>query len=449
VAYDPRVRNRARAMAIVSSVLALLPIAAYAAGETSARPQVRVIPPPQSGKEPVEPDDLPGPPLEVAAGASNIRLPAVPDFASKPGGKIAARELAPPPPAPAVAVVTQAPMRKIVGTAAHNLSIDALNKCNDAINARRYQIAVSACQSAIEAWDGNHLAWYAKGNAHIARDEYAAAVTALEHAVTLRPDVAMYQMAFGIAQYESEVARVREERARRDHTPGGAAPGNPRDKNDDAGEAPVIKLDGARAALVRATTIAPVLWRAHGYLGFIYRDLRDPRAAAEELTLAIKTNPAYRSAYIALTELYRRWAFREQALAVASLGTIHVPRATTADLWFEVGICHEEMHNNDEAIEAYSKALALTPDAPILRLHRGWLYYVKRNPAAAKRDLEGIAATTDPRQAAVKQAAEMILAQISAGLLPEKAYRTCKALNGCTVFRIPNFDWLGDDWSTL
>jgi tetratricopeptide (TPR) repeat protein len=437
VAYDPRVRNRARAMCIVSSVLALLPIAAHAAGETSARPQVRVIPPPQSGKEPVEPDDLPGPPLEVAAGAPNIRLPAVPDFASRAGGKVAARELAPPPPAPAVAVVTQAPMRKIVGATAHNLSIDALNKCNDAINARRYQVAVSACQAAVEAWDGNHLAWYAKGNAHIARDEYAAAVTALDRAAALRPDVAMYQMAYGIALYESEVARLREERARRER------------RESDEVEAPAIKLDGARAALVRATTIAPNLWRAHGYLGFIYRDLRDPRAAAEELTLAIKANPAYRSAYIALTELYRRWAFREQALAVATLGTVHVPRAGIADLWFEVGICHEEMHNTDEAIEAYSKALALTPDSPILKLHRGWLYYVKRKPAAAKRDLEGVANTTDPRQAGVKQAAEMILTQISAGVLPEKTYRTCRVLNGCTVWRIPNFDWLGDDWSQL
>jgi tetratricopeptide (TPR) repeat protein len=436
VAYDPRVRNRARALGFVSSVLALLPIAAHAAGETSARPQVRVIPPPQSGKEPVEPDDLPGPPLEVAAGASNIRLPAVPDFASK-AGKAAARELAPPPPAPAVAVVTQAPMRKIVGTTAHNLSIDALNKCNDAINARRYQIALSACQAAVEAWDGNHLAWYAKGNAHIARDEYAAAVSALDRAAALRPDLAMYQMAYGIAQYESEVARAREERARRE-----------RNDSDD-GDAPALKLDGARAALVRATTIAPNLWRAHGYLGFIYRDLRDPRAAAEELTLAIKANPAYRSAYIALTELYRRWALREQALAVAMLGAINVPRAGSADLWFEVGICHEEMHNNDEAIEAYSKALALTPDSPILKLHRGWLYYVKRKPAAAKRDLEAVANTTDPRQAGVKQAAEMILTQISAGVLPEKTYRTCKALNGCTVWRVPNFDWLGDDWSRL
>jgi tetratricopeptide (TPR) repeat protein len=427
-------------MGLVSSVLALFPIAAYAAGETSARPQVRVIPPPQAGKEPVEPDDLPGPPLEVAPGGSNIRLPAVPDFASKSPGKTALRALAPAPPAPApaVSVVTQAPMRKIVGPTAHNLSIDALNKCNEAINARRYHVALTACQAAVDAWDGNHLAWYAKGNAHIAKDEYAAAVAALEHAVALRPDLAMYQMAYGIAQYESEVARARDERARRE-----------RKDSDDAGDAPVLKLDGARAALVRATTIAPNLWRAHGYLGFIYRDLRDPRAAAEELTLAIKANSAYRSAYIALTELYRRWTFREQALAVAVLGTVNVPRAGTADLWFEVGICHEEMHHNDEAIEAYSKALALTPDSPILKLHRGWLYYVKRNPAAAKRDLEGVANTTDPRQAAVKQAAELILTQIAAGVLPEKSYRTCKALNGCTVFRIPNFDWLGDDWSQL
>ena len=437
MAYDPRVRNRAGAMRPVVVMAALVPIAAHAAGETSARPPVRVIPPPQAGKEPVEPDDLPGPPLEVAAGGATVRLPAIPDFASKSGGKAAnsAAALA----APAVAVVTQAPMRKVVGAAARNFSIEALNRCNDAISARRYQVAVTACQAAIDSWDGNHLAWYAKGNAHIAKDEYAAAGAALERAVALRPDVAMYQMAYGIALYETEIARAREDRARKDR----------KDSDDGAADLVGLKLDGARAALVRATTIAPNLWRSHGYLGFIYRDLRDPRAAAEELTLAIKANPAYRSGYIALTELYRRWAFREQALAVATLGTVHVPRSGTADLWFEVGICHEEMHNNDEAIEAYSKALALTPDAPILRLHRGWVYYAKRNPAAAKRDLETVASSTDPRLAGVKQAAELILTQIAAGVLPEKTYRTCKALNGCTVARIPNFDWLGDDWSQL
>lgn len=427
-------------MGPVVVLAALVPIAAHATGETSARPPVRVTPPPTAGKEPVEADDLPGPPLEVAAGGASIRLPAIPDFASKSSGKAAAKDSASPPAAPAVAVVTQAPMRKVVGASARNFSVDALNRCNDAINARRYHVALTACQAAIDAWDGNHLAWYAKGNAHIAKDDWVAAGTALERAVALRPDVAMYQMAYGIALYEAETVRVREDRTRKD-----------RKEPDDGGAVdPVgLKLDGARAALVRATTIAPNLWRAHGYLGYVYRDLRDPRAAAEELTLALRVNPSYRSAYIALTELYRRWAFREQALAVATLGTVHVPRSGTADLWFEVGMCHEEMHNNDEAIEAYTKALALTPDAPFLKLHRGWVYYTKRNPAAAKRDLESVAATTDPKLAGVKQAAEMILTQIAAGVLPEKTYRTCKALNGCTVMRIPNFDWLGDDWSQL
>jgi len=47
VAYDPRVRNRAGAMGPVVVLAALVPIAAHAAGETSARPPVRVIPPPQ------------------------------------------------------------------------------------------------------------------------------------------------------------------------------------------------------------------------------------------------------------------------------------------------------------------------------------------------------------------------------------------------------------------
>src|SRR5438045_6515232 len=129
----------------------LLPIIAHAAGETSARPQVHVIPPPAAAKEGLEPDDLPGPPLEVGAGAPAVRLPAIPDFPSTPDRAPSASE--------PVTVVTQAPERRIVTLTARNLSIDALNSCNEAIVQKRFSAAIAACRSAIAAWPGNHLAW--------------------------------------------------------------------------------------------------------------------------------------------------------------------------------------------------------------------------------------------------------------------------------------------------
>src|SRR5262245_38671240 len=92
---------------------------AVAAGGTTARPQVRVIPPPNVAKEGVEVDDLPGPPLEVLTGATNLDLPAIPDFAAarraaSDARPAVARPIAAPAGAPAVTVVKDAPLRKIV-----------------------------------------------------------------------------------------------------------------------------------------------------------------------------------------------------------------------------------------------------------------------------------------------------------------------------------------------
>lgn len=127
LAYDRAVRNRA---IVLGSMAVLLPIIAHAAGETSARPQVRVIPPPTTGKEGREPDDLPGPPLEVVTGAPSVSLPAVPDFVRPVDAR-------PPAASASVTVVNQAPQRRVVTINARNLSIDSLNTCNDAITAHR------------------------------------------------------------------------------------------------------------------------------------------------------------------------------------------------------------------------------------------------------------------------------------------------------------------------
>ena len=418
---------------------ALLPIIAHAAGETSARPQVHVVSPPAAAKEGLEPDDLPGPPLEVATGTPVVRLPAIPDFPSAPGR-------APSASAP-VTVVTQAPERRIVTLTARNLSIDALNSCNEAIVQKRFTAAIGACRSSIAAWQGNHLAWYAAANAHVARDEWKDAAASLAHAVALRPDIAMYQMMYGIALYEVEVERFRQERMNR-------AASKPSDDDDDSSEsaerpadAPVLHLDAARAALVRAATIAPTLWRTHSYLGLVYRDLRDPRAAAEELTAALRGNPLDRPSYVALTELYRRAGFAQQALAVAGIGANNLPGS--AELWFEVAMSYEALKDSERAIEALTRGLAVAPDSMILRLQRGRLHVARHHNDLARRDLEPLKRLTDPRWALIKEAATLFLSRLGGGETPQDAYRVCKALNGCKIFKDIDQVWLIEDWSTL
>lgn len=422
-------------------MVALLPVTAHATGETSARPQVRVTPPPDAGaEEDVELDDLPGPPLEIITGATRVALPAIPDFARPASDGKPRKPSEPAASVPAVSVVTEAPMRKVITLYTRNASVDALNACNEAIVARRFPTAITACQAAIAAWEGNHLAWYGLANSYMAGDDWQKAREALERAVTLRPDQGMYQMMYGIALYESERAIARQARAREERAGLGAAA---------AAERMPPKLDAGRTALVRATTIAPGLWRAHIYLGYIFRDLGDPRAAAEELTLALSANPGYRSGYIALAELYRRWGQRKQALAVALAGTANVPRADAADLWFEAALCHEELSDEDSAIAAFNEALAITPSNTKLKLYRGWLYYVRRKPQAARTDLVAVMKSSDPKLARAKELAEQILKAIARGLLPQDAIPTCKMMNGCKMLRSAAFfgaEWLEEEW---
>src|ERR1051325_4585484 len=107
----------------------------------------------------------------------------------------------------------------------------------------------------------------------------------------------MYQLYHGIALYEAERERARDEQAARDHKPVDDSTLDPR----------LLQLDAARDALRRAAVLAPDLWRAHYYLGRVYRDLDDARRAAEQFTRTITTHPNYRFGYIALIELYRKW----------------------------------------------------------------------------------------------------------------------------------------------
>jgi tetratricopeptide (TPR) repeat protein len=305
---------------------------------------------------------------------------------------------------PPVTVVTKIPLRLPVSETVRNTSVGKLNECNKAIAARQYDAGIAACDAATQAWSGNHLAWYAWASAHMAKGEWPRATAAVEHAVALRPDQGMYQLYHGIALYEAERQRVREDQAAKEHK-----------KPDEVTVDPsALKLEPARDALLRAIKLAPELWRAHYYLGRVYRDLDDARHEAEQFSLTITTHPAYRFGYIALIELYRRWDYLDQALAIGQLGTANVPAAEAPELWFEVGMAYDAKHADDQAIDAFSKAIAGKPDDVSSKFQRGQIYVRKGDSANARRDLEDVVKSTDPRMASAKQLATQLLARLAA-----------------------------------
>jgi tetratricopeptide (TPR) repeat protein len=297
---------------------------------------------------------------------------------------------------------TKPAMRRFVDDPTLSASIERLNACNKAIAAKQYDAGIADCQAALEIWQDNHLAWYAWASAHLAKREWSQARALLDNTVTLRPDVAMYQLYHGIALYETERQQARQDQARKTGK-------KPEDVELDPA---ALNLDAARDALLAAVKLAPELWRAHYYLGRIHRDLDEPRRAAQRFTAAIRNNPGYRFGYIALSELYRRWDYLDHALAVATLGTTRVPAAEVTELWFEVAMVHDAKHANDKAIEAFGKVIAGRPDDAISKLQRGQLYFHKGDLVNARRDLEDVRRSPDPRVASAKPLASQLLAQI-------------------------------------
>ncbi|HEX7843324.1 MAG TPA: tetratricopeptide repeat protein, partial [Kofleriaceae bacterium] len=147
----------------------------------------------------------------------------------------------------------------------------------------------------------------------------------------------------------------------------------------------------ALEALLAATHLENQLWRAHYYIGRILGDRGDARAAAEQLTLAIAQHAWEPGPYIALAELYRRWRYRDEALAIAEIGTAAVP--DSADLWYELGAARDDRGEPGEAISAFTRALDLEPGLAAVQFQRGQAYFRVKDFAHARRDLEAFAQT--------------------------------------------------------
>jgi tetratricopeptide (TPR) repeat protein len=188
----------------------------------------------------------------------------------------------------------------------------------------------------------------------------------------------MYQMWLGISLFEKSVKQATEDEARRENK-------KPDEVKPDLGS---VNFSQAEEHLKKAAELNKDMWRAHYYLGKIYREQEKPKEAATELTTAITSNPREPGPYVALGELYLKWDYFDQAIAVAQQGTNNVPGTPDkSDIYYVLGMGYDGKQNTSEAIKAYTSAINTKSDNHLARFQRGQAYFRTQDFDHAKEDL--------------------------------------------------------------
>jgi tetratricopeptide (TPR) repeat protein len=157
------------------------------------------------------------------------------------------------------------------------------------------------------------------------------------------------------------------------------------------------------------------MWRAHYYLGRIYREQDKPKEAASEFSAAIMANPREQGPYVALGELYRKWDYTEEAIKVTSQGAVNVPgQNEVSDIWYVLGMGYDDKNNFDKAIESFDKAIETKRDNHKAKFQRGQAYFRKGDMTHAKRDLEEFSKSGGASLEFAKQQAQKMLMDIAA-----------------------------------
>jgi tetratricopeptide (TPR) repeat protein len=288
---------------------------------------------------------------------------------------------------------------------AKNDSINFLNNGNKALGAKQFEIAVQEYQKAVDKYSENHSAWYGMGLAEAARGEWEKSADAFSRTVQIADDQPMYQMWYGISLYEKAVKQAREDQARKENK-------KPEEVKPDLS---VVNFDKAQQHLAEAIKINGDLWRAHYYLGRIYREQDKPKEAATEFSKALQADPRQQGPYVALGELYRKWDYTDEAIKVTSQGAANVPGANeVSDIWYVLGMGYDDKSNWDKAIEAFDKALESKRDNHKAKFQRGQAYFKKGDFTHAKRDLEEFSKSGGASLEFAKQQAQKMLMDIAA-----------------------------------
>jgi len=286
-----------------------------------------------------------------------------------------------------------------------NESNVALQQGNKALGQNQFETAINEYEKAVEKNRDNHLAWYGMGLAYVKKNEWGKAVDALEKTVQIAPEQGMYQMFYGIALYEKAVDTAKDEQAKKAN----------KKKEEIDPDLSAVSFEKSEQHLKEATKLIPDLWRAHYYLGKIYRAEDKSKDSAQEFTDAIKANPREQGPYVALSELYRRWDYTDQAIQVAQQGSMAVPGSNeVSDIWYELGMGYDSKRMDDKSIEAFGKAIETKKDNHRAKFQRGQAYYRKGDFEHAKRDLEEFSKSGGASLEFAKQQASKMLMDIAA-----------------------------------
>lgn len=286
---------------------------------------------------------------------------------------------------------------------ARNESITLANEGTKAYGAKQIDTAISAYKQAVAKWDKNHTAWYGLGAAYADKQDWGNAADAMSRAVQLMPDVATYQQSYGRVLYDKAIHGA------------GASRGDAKKSDGPPPDLATINFEKPLQHLQEAVKLNNELWRAHYYIGRIYRDTGKSREAAIALSNALRFGPPDPGPWVALAELYYQWDYTDQGIQISELGTTVVPGgAEKSDIWYEVGMGYSDKRLHDRAIEAFTKAIEARRDNHKARFQRGQAYFRKGDYPNAKRDLEDFSKAGGPSVEFPKQQASKMLIDIAA-----------------------------------
>jgi len=290
-----------------------------------------------------------------------------------------------------------------------NESKTALNAGNKAMGTKQFDQAIVEYKKATDRWKENHMAWYGMGGAYAQRGEWDKSADSFKMTVQWAPEQAMYQMWYGIALYEKAVMTARDEQARRDNK-------KPEEVKPDLS---AVNFETPLKHLIEAAKINDRMWRAHYYLGRVYREMDKPKDAAASFSKAIAANPRESGPYIALAEIYRKWDYSDQAIKIAQQGTVNVPgQNELSDLWYVLGMGYDDKRQDKEAIEAFSSAITANKGNHKAKFQRGQAYFRQNDYMNAKRDLEDFSKAGGSSMDFAKQQASKMLMDIAIKTAP-------------------------------
>ena len=259
-------------------------------------------------------------------------------------------------------------------------SIEHQNKAAQNFANKSFENAITEYKAAINTYPENHEAYYGLGVTYNARgNQWKEASEAFANAVRLKDDNPTYQMWYGIALYMDALTTAKTEAAKREGKKAEEVDVNMKSVN----------LDNAIQHLQAALKLNNEMWRAHYYLGVIYRDQDKPQLAAQEFTAAIQMDPTQQAPFVGLAELYRKWDYTDAAIQVALQGQQTVPGSVEkAEIDYTLGMGYFEKKNYDAAIQAFTQALTDSNNQDHKALfERGLALYAVNKPKDAQKDL--------------------------------------------------------------